>query len=777
MGRGGAHPDAGAVVVAALPERDGEVEARRGLGIGERLEDRDLGDGTGVIACQHRRLDEGAADVSPRRSSLQRPVEHLFGIGGASGVDHRARFDERGSEAVAGAGRKGNAIVETCGGRSRRLGHAHLDGHFHLFGLLSGLRWPRGRLRLLFPLALLPLLPPRLLLPATQLRRHRLREMGERRDGTEIRLRNGGDEEGFEIGGETGGERGLPVERVLPFEIEETESGGARVGLHAGGELRQRQPCERLGQKERLVEKAEDRDAEVLDGIARASLFVGELPGLEPCHVKVFGGSRGRPYHCECEEQEETARLSSVHSGRRPLIPRSAQRESPRLNTTAFVLLLALLVVAPLPYGGILPFGQLLIEVFAFVIAALTLLARARPPRLGPAWPAVAAVGFIALIGIVQLVPLPAGLLETISPMSSQIYHDSAALLRMLGSEGTPLARISIAPFETRSAVLLTLANLALFVSAATLVDDQRRRLLFAGTIFAISAAQIFYAAIAQEGVARVHGFFVNPNHFAGYLHIALALAFGLLWTEVLRNRERAIGVREPAVRLEKRAVPLIIRIVLWGVIAAGIGMTRSRAGIAAALFTTLLLLAISPLHERFQLRRRRAFAATLLALLGGIVFVGIALGNAPLLRFLATDPRDIGPAGRAALWRASLQAWENFPVAGSGLGTFREAFRLVQPRAIAGLVEHAHSDFLEILVTGGLLGAFAAAFALVWTLAILFRAWLAQKHRDEAGLLLAAIGAVVALSLHGIGEFNLSLPAIPATLAAVVGAAWRARK
>jgi len=36
-----------------------------------------------------------------------------------------------------------------------------------------------------------------------------------------------------------------------------------------------------------------------------------------------------------------------------------------------------------------------------------------------------------------------------------------------------------------------------------------------------------------------MHGTFINPNHFAGYLEIGLAFSFVLLWTEISRSGRR----------------------------------------------------------------------------------------------------------------------------------------------------------------------------------------------------------------------------------------------
>jgi O-antigen ligase len=178
--------------------------------------------------------------------------------------------------------------------------------------------------------------------------------------------------------------------------------------------------------------------------------------------------------------------------------------------------------------------------------------------------------------------------------------------------------------------------------------------------------------------------------------------------------------------------------------------------------------------HPR-ETRKRRVALLGSIALLSALAVVALSAGKYPLLRFIASDPRD--PAGdtRVALWRASVDAWRNFPILGSGLGTFREAFRMVQPADMPFLVEQAHSDSLQMLVTGGICGLFLAVTAAGSILWLLLAGARRQRHRIESAIALGGAGSLVILLLHGVVEFNFSVPAIPATLAAVCGMSWAA--
>ncbi|HYM62412.1 MAG TPA: O-antigen ligase family protein [Thermoanaerobaculia bacterium] len=477
------------------------------------------------------------------------------------------------------------------------------------------------------------------------------------------------------------------------------------------------------------------------------------------------------------ESGNERIRPATAKSGWRERFQSRASSEN-----AAIALLLGYVALAPIPYGEVLPAGMLTLEVLAFAILALTLFGRPRLRRLqGLAVPGAAMIGLAAL-GLLQLVPIPGPILSLISPASARVYSEASATLSAFGRQ-SPFPRISIAPTETYDAILLTLAYAALFFASALLLRSRKKRRLFIVVLMSSAIVQVLVATVIRgfffspddPSAGRLHGAFVNANHFAGYLGIALAIAFGALWREVLMSKERGRQYSDRARRFEMRFVYLAAWVLLWGIIAAGIGLTKSRGGILVAAAMTVAMLATALCHRRVRNRRLAFGIAGGAALAAGIGFTALAVKQQPILRFLASDPRDPASDLRITLWRLSLDAWRQFPVAGAGLGAFREGFRRIQPRGLDYLVEYAHSDPLQILVNGGLIGFALAAISLAGLAAALARRWAREERREESAVLLAGLGALASLTLHGFVEFNLSIPAIPATLACVLGLAWSA--
>ncbi len=435
------------------------------------------------------------------------------------------------------------------------------------------------------------------------------------------------------------------------------------------------------------------------------------------------------------------------------------------------MLLLLLLAAAPLPWGSVLPGGALRIELLSY--AALAVAVGVSPQRrLGPAWLPLLFAGVLALLGTFQLAPLPEGMIATASPVSARIYHETNRILGMYdAAPATP--RISIAPAETLSVVLLTLAFAAAFAAAALSFGTGRYRRWFGWAVPVVGFVHIVLAmafAGSNTALGRVHGAFVNPNNFAGYLEIALFVCFGLVWTEIATGRERIRHSPDLAVRLERRLVRLIPSMLLLFAIAGGLVLTQSRGGIAAASFVLVVGVVLSLVHPAALRRRTQHALGAVFTVAGIVAFIAISTGFRPLLRFLAADPRDPMADLRPQIWTYSVEAWRQFPVFGSGLGTFREAFRRVQPRDMQGLVEQAHSEPMQMLVTGGWVGLAITTLLVLSLLVVLAHGWWKQKHREEAAFALAGFLALLSLLVHGLVEFNFSIPAIPATLAMVAG-------
>jgi O-antigen ligase len=206
----------------------------------------------------------------------------------------------------------------------------------------------------------------------------------------------------------------------------------------------------------------------------------------------------------------------------------------------------------------------------------------------------------------------------------------------------------------------------------------------------------------------------------------------------------------------------------VWLILFLGLAFTGSRGGLAAAVFAAAaqgLLLARAARHKGLALVGG-------LAALAGVGVVAAVNLQAGFGRLAATSVYEVTWNARREVYAATWDLWQGFPWLGTGLGAFRDSLALTQPAGLPGTWWHAHSDWLELLATVGLLGAAAFLLGLVPLVVRLSRGWSADRRSEDRAAILAALGALVSLAIHESIDFGLTMPACAITLAALVGAA-----
>jgi O-antigen ligase len=165
------------------------------------------------------------------------------------------------------------------------------------------------------------------------------------------------------------------------------------------------------------------------------------------------------------------------------------------------------------------------------------------------------------------------------------------------------------------------------------------------------------------------------------------------------------------------------------------------------------------------------------LAALAGLVLVAAVGLQEGLGRLLGTSGSDVSWGARLREYRSILELWGRFPALGSGLGTFRDAFPLVQPAELQGTWWHPHSDLLEVLATAGLLGIAILAVGLAVLLRQLEQVLSAGARSEDRVAALAAFGILASLGLHELLDFGLTMPGSALTLAVLLGSATAAKR
>jgi O-antigen ligase len=135
----------------------------------------------------------------------------------------------------------------------------------------------------------------------------------------------------------------------------------------------------------------------------------------------------------------------------------------------------------------------------------------------------------------------------------------------------------------------------------------------------------------------------------------------------------------------------------------------------------------------------------------------------------LQTEDRD-EVAGYA------LRMWRDFPVFGSGLGSFPVVFPRYSAEGTLESYTHAHNDYLELAAETGLLGIGLLGLLVSLSFAAALRAQQLRKDPVMRGISFAAMMGIIALMIHSTVDFNLQIPANALTFVLLLAFAWASR-
>jgi O-antigen ligase len=440
----------------------------------------------------------------------------------------------------------------------------------------------------------------------------------------------------------------------------------------------------------------------------------------------------------------------------------------PPMAVWALGTLLAVLVAwAPLPFGSVEPGAATLVRAATLGAAALALVMGARTDLVAVRWPVLAALG-LAVLGLLQSRAWPRALVASLSPDHQRL---DAAAGELLGASAERVA-LSLAPDLSRAVALNWLAVAGLLVAAAACGGYRAPRRVLAGTLVATAVFQILYGSrqlalrsteiwgsFAPGDATRLRGTFVNSNHLASYLEIALAVLFAAAWWCWRRARREEI--------LERRLLLVGVPVVLWLGLLVALAFTGSRAGLVACLAGTFVQTALLA-RESGSRRPLLAGAGFVAAGMAAIAFVDLQGG---LRRWFAPGGSG-GLSARLVADAATFDLWRRYPVTGTGLGSFRESFPMVQPAGLEGSWWHAHNDLLEMLATGGVVGLGLLLLGLVALVLRLDRSLRRGSRSEDRAAGLAALGALATLGVHELFDFGLTMPGNWVPAVAVCGMA-----
>ncbi len=440
--------------------------------------------------------------------------------------------------------------------------------------------------------------------------------------------------------------------------------------------------------------------------------------------------------------------------------------------------------------------GALPITTLPLVLGAIVVMAVERR-HLTTVWlPSLDFALVTALVAVgAQLVPLSSSLRARLSPSAAHIDRALTLDASLESLPGTSLP-LSLDPPATFAALIVALALVAFFWAARCVFGREgvrrvARGIGITGLLLSIFAAlqhatapqSMYWIWRLSDPGAKPFGPFVNRNHLATWLIMAIPFVIGYVIAHVEVRRRRlsdpndADALPEPLYFRDRLLAaagvsdPTLVWMVVAIVAMSGtLVLTLSRSGLfgAAAGIAWLIWLA----DRRMDAKARKG----LLISLAAVTVLAFAFVSTEALAGRTTETLLLGTDGRGAIWRETWPMVRDFWRTGVGVGAYARAMLVYQQSTRLVFFNYAHDEYLQLLAEGGLLLAVPVGLAMAAGVLVIVRR-LKVDRSPMFWIRAGATGGLLAVGAQSVWDQGLRLPAnaiLFALLAAVATAERR---
>lgn len=328
--------------------------------------------------------------------------------------------------------------------------------------------------------------------------------------------------------------------------------------------------------------------------------------------------------------------------------------------------------------------------------------------------------------------------------------------------------------YGTSQALLLWGSYVAWLFCVPQLLRGQERLRQFAWLLFLLG---VFIAVVgimqmgqgnkAIYGLREVYqrdpfGPYYNRGHAASMMVMSVLTGCGLFFSRFFAFRSGRIRGRLPDLLATQMLLLFMISIIAYGIYKTG-----SRGGMHSFIFSIWLtsLLAVGFLKDRTKVWTIQLALGLIPALYAAFLYFS------PYWIGYARNSLDISAVYRLSMYRSGLSMIGDFPIWGVGLGAFRVVFPAYQEPMVKGIVEHVHSDWLELFLETGVIGLLVYTLGLLGLFFHAYKAWRKYPSRELRCLTGGLLAAALAFLFHGLVEFSFQIPANAVLFFAIITA------
>jgi len=374
-----------------------------------------------------------------------------------------------------------------------------------------------------------------------------------------------------------------------------------------------------------------------------------------------------------------------------------------------------------------------------------------------------------------QILPLPAFLLKIFSPSSLSLAQE----LKADTFSPETLTTISTVPWGTHMEIIKLLTFVMTYfvvVNNFNSIKKIERLIVFLmiigggeaiyGLVQYVSGDEMIFNFTSLDHTrGRLIGTFPSPDHFAAYMKMCIFTGLGYLMyiSDFGKLSERSRKKKNNIVESLKDyfidnngwegKVSLCIVIILMS---TAVIFTKSRSGILSLLISFICFFAL--VRTKFSSKKMIQLVAVILLF---TMLAGIWVGITPVFdRYFNLNVNKEVEEGRFSIWLSTFNIFKDYPVFGSGLGSFVHIYPSYTTRTNQGWVNHAHNDWLELLSDMGIVGFFIVltGFVLLSTQE-LFKGFSGSGNRIVF-IYFGLYMAIFSMAVHCITDFNLKTTA-----------------
>jgi len=370
----------------------------------------------------------------------------------------------------------------------------------------------------------------------------------------------------------------------------------------------------------------------------------------------------------------------------------------------------------------------------------------------------------LILLGLFQIMPIPMPLIKILSPGAYEIYIAN----NLYGD--TTFRTISIYPHGSLIELIRLITCITAFFLTIQLFSKERELLgivkvmMVIGTLIALigifqmifnNGRLLWIREMSRGGTP--FGPYVNRNHFAGLMEMLIPISTGMLITYSphlsLRNGLRN-GISE--FMRQERANIFILSFTSVLLMMTALFLSLSRGGITG-LCTGMLFFGVLLILRRSTRKK----GLIIIAIFATILFtVGWFGWDRIIERFERLKGTDVSSEMRFHNWKDSLRIVKDFPLTGTGIGTYEHIYPKYKTITTQEKWEHAHNDFIEVAVEMGIAGMLPVLYLIVSFYRVMITGIMKRRLLEARLLGIGALAGITGLLIHSSTDFNLHIGA-----------------